>query len=83
MVMCGPVGGVSEPLIVTVAVAVFVLSAWDTAVTLTVAGLGTYGGAVNTPSLETVPIVLLPPAIPLTIQPTLVRDELLTLAVND
>jgi len=41
-----------------------------------------YGGAVYVPVLSMVPKVLLPPAIPLTIQLTLVRLVLVTVAVK-
>jgi hypothetical protein len=69
---------------VTVAEAERVGSAADTAVTLTVAGVGMVAGAVYSPRLEIVPTVELPPAIPLTLQLTAVFDPALTtVAVKD
>ena len=53
-------------VIVTPAVPDLVGSACDTAVTDTVAGLGTEAGAVYSPLVEIVPIVLLPPIMELT-----------------
>jgi hypothetical protein len=69
---------------VTVAVADpdFVVSACDTAVTVTVAGLGTTEGAVYSPAVEIVPTVEFPPATPFTCQVTAVLEVPVTVAVN-
>src|SRR6185437_5835018 len=74
---------------VTVAEADFVGSAWETAVTETVAGLGTADGPRYRPSfevpgtvVETRPTVELPPLTPLTCQVTAVLVLPLTVAVN-
>jgi hypothetical protein len=56
--------------IVTVALAVAVLSALETAVTVTVLGVGTVGGAVYKPPVEIVPWVASPPVTLLTSQNT-------------
>src|SRR5438876_896764 len=69
-------------VIVTWAEADFVASAWDTAVTVTVPGLGTTAGAVYSPELEIVPTVALPPVTPLTCQVTAVLAVFCTVAVN-
>src|SRR5919108_5931357 len=69
-------------VIVTCAEADFVASAWDTAVTVTVTGLGTAPGAVYRPELEIVPTVALPPVTPLTCQVTVVLLVFCTVAVN-
>jgi hypothetical protein len=53
-----------------------------TAVTLTLAGFGTFVGAVYIPVEEIVPIVGSPPLVPFTCQETLVLAELRTVAVN-
>src|SRR5258708_39159019 len=57
---------------VTVVPADFEVSAWEIAVTVTAAGLGTAAGAVYKPAAEMVPTVALPPVIPLTCQVTVV-----------
>src|SRR5215472_9619299 len=57
-------------------------SAWDTAVTVTVAGLGTATGAAYSPLLPIVPIIELPPATPFTSHFTTVFSALETTAVN-
>src|ERR671923_1004148 len=69
-------------VMVTCAEADFVASACDTAVTVTVAGLGTTAGAVYRPELEIVPIVALPPLTPFTCQVTAVLLVFCTIAVN-
>src|SRR6266853_794790 len=71
-------GGVT----VTWAEADFVASAWDTAVTVTVAGFGTTAGAVYRPALDIVPTVGLPPVTPLTCQVTAVLLVFCTVAAN-
>jgi hypothetical protein len=58
------------------------VSACETAVTLTVAGLGTVAGAVYSPPEETVPTEELPPAVPFTCQVTAVLVALATVAEN-
>ena len=63
---------------VTVAEAERVGSAADTAVTLTVAGVGMVAGALYSPKLEIVPTVGLPPTRPLTCQLTAVLAPALT-----
>lgn len=57
-------------------------SAWATAVTETVAGLGIEAGAVYSPVAEIVPTVLLPAATPATLQFTAVVLVPVTVAVN-
>jgi hypothetical protein len=52
------------------------------AVTITVAGEGTVAGAEYNPEAEIVPIALLPPGIPLTLQVTVVVVVPVTVAVN-
>jgi hypothetical protein len=78
MVMLTAAGAVT----VTAAEADLVESACDTAVTVTVAGLGTDAGAVYKPELEIVPTVALPPTTPFTCQVTAVLLVFCTLAVN-
>lgn len=73
-------GGVAE--IVTDAVANWVGSAADTALTVTVAGDGTLAGAVYKPAVLIVPTVELPATMPLTRQVTAVLAALLTVAAN-
>ena len=68
--------------IVTVVEADLVESAWDTAVTVTVAGVGTLAGAVYIPEVEIVPVVELPPVTPSTCQVTAVLLVFWTVAVN-
>jgi hypothetical protein len=65
LVMLGP-GTVT----VTLAEAVFVGSAFETAETLKLAGVGTEAGAVYCPLAEMVPKVGVPPVTPLTCQET-------------
>jgi len=60
----------------------FVVSACDTAVTVTVAGLGTAEGAVYSPEVEIVPTVEFPPVAPFTCQVTAVLEVPVTVAVN-
>src|SRR5713101_7416141 len=68
------VGEMLTPTVVrvTVALADLVVSACDTAVTVTVFGLGTAAGAVYRPAVEIVPTVALPPVTPFTCQVTAV-----------
>src|SRR5437879_1571766 len=68
--------------IVTVASAVLLLSATDTAVMVTVGEVGTADGAVYTPDPLIVPKVALPPATPFTRQFTPVVLAFFTSAVN-
>jgi hypothetical protein len=58
------------------------VSAWEIAVTVTVAGVGTVLGAVYKPAEEMNPTVWLPKAMPFTVQFTAVLVELATVAVN-
>src|SRR5258708_39802372 len=67
---------------VTVVPADFEVSAWEIAVTVTAAGLGTAAGAVYKPAAEMVPTVALPPVIPLTCQVTAVLAVFRTVALN-
>src|SRR5262245_32010524 len=67
---------------VTVAVAVFVGSPTDVALTVTTAGFGTEFGALYDPDAEIVPTVELPPTIPFTFQVTAVFGVFCTVAVN-
>lgn len=67
---------------VTWAEALLVVSAEETASTVTVAGDGTAVGAVYTPPAEIVPTVALPPAMPLTCHVTVEFSVLPTVAVN-
>jgi hypothetical protein len=80
------VPGVTETEIagtrVTCAEPDLLVSAADTAVTVTVAGEGTMAGAVYRPELEIVPTVELPPFTPLTCQVTAVFVVPVTVAVN-
>src|SRR5438876_293208 len=69
-------------VMVTCAEADFVGSAWDTAVTVTMAGFGTTAGAVYRPELDIVPTVALPPVTPLTCQVTAVLLVFCTAAAN-
>jgi hypothetical protein len=57
-------------------------SAADTAVTVTVAGVGTVIGAVYTPPVEIMPTLAFPPATPLTLQLTAVFVDPVTNAAN-
>jgi hypothetical protein len=68
--------------IVTLAVAILVVSAFAIAVTVTVDGVGTVAGAVYRPEVEIVPKVVLPPVIPLTCHVTPVLVVLVTVAIN-
>jgi hypothetical protein len=65
---------VAEPI----AAALATLVAW----TVTCAGLGIVFGAVYRPEAETVPMTLLPPAVPLTLQVTDAFPELVTVDAN-
>jgi hypothetical protein len=69
-------------LIFTCADALLLLCAWETAVTVTVAGEGTVAGAVYIPAALIVPCVESPPATPFTCHVTAVLDVLKTVAVN-
>src|SRR5438045_123632 len=69
-------------VMVTCAEPDFVGSAWDTAVTVIVAGFGTTAGAVYRAELDIVPTVALPPVTPLTCQVTAVLPVFCTVAVN-
>jgi hypothetical protein len=60
----------------------FVVSAWDTAVTVTVAGLGTAEGAVYSPEVEIVPTDEFPPVTLFACQVTAVLEVPVTVAVN-
>jgi len=59
-----------------------VVSAWETAVTVTVAGFGTVLGAVYKPPVVIVPTVAFPPATPFTCQFTAIFVVPVTVAVN-
>src|SRR5271155_4900357 len=67
---------------VTVAEADLVVSACEMAVTVTVAGLGTAAGAVKTPDVEIVPVVVFPPVTPFTCQVTAVLLVFSSVAVK-
>jgi hypothetical protein len=67
---------------VTTAVATWVVSAWDVAVTVTVLLVVTLVGAVYRPVELMVPITASPPASPLTAHFTAVLVEPVTIAVN-
>jgi hypothetical protein len=67
---------------VTAAVSDFVASAWLVAVTCTFAGEGKSAGAVYTPPGVIVPVAALPPALPFTLQSTLVSVVFVTVAEN-
>jgi hypothetical protein len=79
-----PKGVTTAPMEVkpTLAVPDCMGSACDVAETSTVAGLGTAVGDVYRPELVTVPTVLLPPAIPFTLQSTPRLPVPDTVAVN-
>jgi hypothetical protein len=66
----------------TVVEAVDAESAADTAVTVTVLGVGKAAGAVYRPAAEIVPVVEFPPVTPLTCQVTAVFVVFVTVAVN-
>src|SRR5690242_10267604 len=68
--------------IVTSAVADFVASACDTAVTFTVGGVGSLMGAVYTPNTLMVPSLVLPPGVLLTCHVTETFEVLVTAALN-
>jgi hypothetical protein len=68
--------------IVTCVVPERAVSATDTAVIVTFAGVGTEAGAAYIPVLEMVPTVEFPPATPFTCHVTAVFDVLPTVAVN-
>jgi hypothetical protein len=67
---------------VTVAWAFLVVSACETAKTVTDAGFGSVCGAVYTPVVLMVPIIASPPGSPFTCQVTAVLVEPVTVAVN-
>jgi hypothetical protein len=69
-----PTPGAADNTVVTVTLAVadFVLSATETAFTVTVAGFGTAAGAVYRPDVEIVPTVEFPPVTLFTCHVTLV-----------
>jgi hypothetical protein len=67
---------------VNAAVSDFVASAWLVALTCTVAGEGRSTGAVYRPPLVIIPTVALPPAVPFTLQLTVVSAVFVTVAVN-
>jgi len=67
---------------VTVAEALTVVSAWIVAFTVTVAGLGTAAGAVNSPVELIVPEAEVPPVTPFTLQVTALFVALVTVAAN-
>jgi hypothetical protein len=69
-------------LIVTCAEALLLVCAWETAVTVTVAGEGTVAGAVYIPAGSIVPCVESPPVTPFTCHVTVVLDVFDTVAVN-
>jgi hypothetical protein len=73
---------VAPELIVTVADAVFEVSATLVAITLTELGLSAFTGAVYSPSVDTVPTEVLPPLTPFTVQVTFVLLLPVTVAVN-
>jgi hypothetical protein len=68
--------------IVTVVEAVDAESAAETAVTVTVLGVGNVAGAVYRPAAEIVPVVEFPPVTPFTCQVTAVFVVFVTVAVN-
>jgi hypothetical protein len=80
--------GETETLITTAAVTVtaaeadLVVSAWEMAVTVTVAGLGTVAGAVYKAAVEIVPTVALPPVTPLTCHVTALLLVFFSVAEN-
>ena len=67
---------------VTVADAVFEVSATLVAVTLTELGLSAFTGAVYSPRVDTVPTEVLPPLTPFTVHVTFVLLLPVTVAVN-
>jgi len=69
-------------VIVTLAVPDFVESALLVAVTTTLADKGKSAGAVNTPPVLIVPVAVLPPGTPFTLQLTDVSVAFFTVAVN-
>src|SRR6266852_5386873 len=68
--------------IVTAAKADLVVSAWETAVTVTVAGLGAAAGAVYKPAAVIVPTVAFPPVTPFTCHVTAVFVVPVTVEMN-
>jgi hypothetical protein len=74
--------GEEDEVMVTVAEADLVVSACETAVTVTVAGLGTVAGAVKAPDVEIIPVVAFPPVTPFTCQVTAVLVVFCTVAVK-
>lgn len=69
-------------VIVSSAVADFVVSAWLVAVTCTIADAGRSGGAVYTPPEVIVPVEAVPPGTPFTLQVTLVSSAFVTVDVS-
>src|SRR5437016_907080 len=69
-------------VMITLAELALVQSACDTAVTLTVDGLGTTAGALYTTDLQTTPKLEFPPVAPLTCHVTAVLFVFCTVAVN-
>jgi len=67
---------------VTCAEAILLLSASETTLTVTVAGLGIVAGAVYMPVDEMMPFVMFPPLVPFTAQVTAVFVVLDTTAAN-
>ena len=67
---------------ITAAESDFVASAWLVAVTCTFAGEGKSAGAVYTPPGVIVPVAALPPAVPFTLQFTLISVVFVTVAEN-
>lgn len=77
-----PVSAVVAGVTVAWAEPIFVESTADTAVIVTVAGVGTVIGAVYTPDAEIIPSAALPPAVPLTLQLTAMLEVPVTVAAN-
>ena len=69
-------------VMLTTAEAILLLSACETAVTVTVAEFGTVAGAVYIPVEEIVPCMASPPVVPFTSQITAAFAVLETTAVN-
>jgi hypothetical protein len=69
-------------VMVTAALAVFVVSAALVAITVALPPVGTVNGAVYKPVVEMEPTVELPPTMPFTTQETVVFVVPLTVAVN-
>jgi hypothetical protein len=84
LITVNPLGGEgsSAGVIVTLATALVLGSAWDTAVTVTTADEGMLAGAAYRPLADMVPVLALPPAVPFTCQVTLVLLAFATVAAN-